>query len=107
MILIARNRLVITGRIQQLVEEVFHMRRILLTHGLPFGYANQLQESQPIRISVSAALSDGVPVVVAKRLGILRAEVTQMAEAIVTVDDELDGRRTAGARNPDRRMGLL
>ncbi len=89
------------------MKEILGVRRVFFRRFVALRHADQLQKAEPIGIRVAAALGHPVPVKIAEAVGVLRAVVTQMAEAIVAVDDEIDRGGAAGARNPDRRMRLL
>src|SRR3984893_892352 len=106
-VLVSRDRLVVRRRIKELVEEILHMRRILLRLRVGLRYPNELQESEAIGVRIPPPLLDRFPEIVTKAVGVLGAVVAQMTEAVVAVDHELHGRGTAGARDPDRRMRLL
>src|SRR6516162_5114152 len=106
-VLIARDRLVILRRVEQLVKEIFDVRGIFFRCRVAFRNPDQLQEAQSIGVGIASLARDGVPVIVPKSFGVSGAEIAEVAEAVVAVDDELDRRRTAGARDPDRRVGLL
>src|SRR3984893_3560011 len=107
MVLIARDRLIILRGVEQLVEEIFHMRGIFLRGRVGLGYADQLQETQPVGIGIAAALRDRFPEIIAEAVRVLGAVVAQMTEAVVPVDHELDRGRAARARDPDRGVRLL
>src|SRR5580704_18279171 len=83
------------------------MRRVFLRRLIALGHADQLQKAEPVRVRIAAALGHRVPVIVAETVGILRAVVTQMAEAVVAIDDELNRAGAAGAGYPDWRMRML
>ena len=104
----ARNRQIVLRRVEQLVEEILGVRGVkFLRLGVGLGDADELQEAEAIRIVVAALARRAVPIAVGHRLGVLGAEIAQMTEAVVVLDDIFGGRGNAGARNPDRRMRLL
>ena len=107
MVLVTGYRLVILGGVEQLVKEIFDVGRIFLGRCVRLGDPDQPQKSQSIGVGIAPVPSDGVPIVVAERFGVFGAEVAQVTETVVAVDHELDGRGTARARDPDRRVRLL
>ena len=95
-------------RVQQLVKEVLGVLGVeVFGLGVGLGDADQLQKTQAIRIVVAAFAHRHLPIAVGHRFGVLGAEIAQVAEAIIVVDDIFCSGGEPGAGNPDRRMRLL
>ena len=104
----ARDRQIVLRRVQQLVKEILGVLGVKVFRlGIGLGDADELQKTQAIRIVVAALAHRVVPIAVGHRLGVLGAEIAQMTEAVVVLDDIFGGGGKAGAGNPHRRMRLL
>src|SRR3974377_204088 len=66
MILIARDRLIVLRGVEQLMKEIFDVGGIFLRRRVGLGYADQLQEAQPVGIGIAAALRDRLPEIIAE-----------------------------------------
>ena len=103
----AGDRHVVRRRVQQVMEEILRVTRVFLGLLVGLGHADELQEAQAVGIGVAALFRGQFPIAFDHGLGVPGAEIAQVAEAMVVIDDVFRGRGDARAGNPDRRMRLL
>src|ERR1700722_15661328 len=92
---------------QGALVEILDVFRVFAFAGLiRFADDADLIEPRPIRVAIESVLVVERPVSVENVLGHFSAEKRNEAVAVLIASDVLPGRRTARARNPNRRLFL-
>src|SRR5882757_6105707 len=95
------------GHMQGTLVKILDVFRIFaLARLIGFADDTDLIETRPIRVAIQAVLIVERPVPVQDILGHLSAKKRNEAVAVLIASDVLPGRRTARARNPNRRVFL-